>query len=131
MAAGSRVVIRPGSWAARAFTRLVMALLMIGSASPTIPTTSVKAALAVSTSPSTMPAISDGSTPFCSASATSAIAPPAASTRGWKAGISARPMLVFSASPAAVMRCMLSSKAPIFARFSSLNTAPIAAASAA
>ena len=38
-------------------------------------------------------------------------------------------MLFFSASPVEVKRCMLSSKAPILARFSSLNTVPMAWAS--
>ena len=38
-------------------------------------------------------------------------------------------MLFFRAVPVALKRCMLSSKAPIFARFSSLKTVPMAWAS--
>ena len=129
MAAGSSVLISPGSRCARAPTACVRAPLITGSASVTISATSSSAPVTVSSSSSIRPGISSGDTPSWRAAATLPMDVVAASTSGLNAGIITRPMEFLRAVPVALNRCIESSKAPIFCRFSSLNTVPMAWAS--
>ena len=129
MAAGSSACRMPGSSAPRVPTTWLTTALITGMYSVTVLTTWLRVVLKAFTRSPTRPGISAGSTPCCSAQLTRAMLSAAVSTSGWKMGIRFRPMAVFRLSVVAVMRCMLSSKEPIFARFSSVNTVPMACAS--
>ena len=129
MAAGSRVSISPGSSSAMVLITPVAVVLMTGIISSTWPRMSSSAVFTVPSSSSASPGSSAGLTPSCSDLATLPMLSLAASTSGWKAGISTSPMLFFSASLVAFIFCMESSNDPILARFSSLKTVPMASAS--
>ena len=129
IAAGSSVLARAGSLAARLPMIFVSMALSTGMASSAMSITLSSAPVTVSSSSSTSAGISSGATPSCRALATLPMLWLAASTSGWKAGISTRPIEFLSAVPVALKRCMESSKAPILARFSSEKTVPMALAS--